>query len=120
MSIRLEICVAVTTPLDGSSNIDANITDRINLQCLQAADTPVKGHCRTPPAGFKQVAAGYALWSSTIFVYSTGHGRSRIHYRSKRWGFLLSHENIRSPSRGKIYSLNEGNYCNWSEEMQRY
>src|SRR5262249_2106933 len=71
--------------------------------------------------GYKQVAAGYIIYgSSTIFVYSTGHGVHGFTLDPSVGEFLLSHENIRIPIKGKIYSLNEGNFCNWDEGMQRY
>jgi fructose-1,6-bisphosphatase I len=67
------------------------------------------------------VAAGYVIYgSSTMFVYTTGHGVHGFTLDPTVGEFLLSHENIRIPSRGKIYSLNEGNSSNWDPGMQRY
>jgi fructose-1,6-bisphosphatase I len=109
-------------PLDGSSNIDANITIGSIFSVFKRVSTSGKGNlqdCLQP--GYKQVAAGYIIYgSSTIFVYSTGHGVHGFTLDPSVGEFLLSHENIRIPKRGKIYSLNEGNFYNWDTGMQRY
>ncbi len=71
--------------------------------------------------GHRQVAAGYVLFgSSMMFVYSTGHGVHGFTLDPSVGEFLLSHENIRIPEKGTIYSTNEGNVGRWSPEMQRY
>jgi fructose-1,6-bisphosphatase I len=109
-------------PLDGSSNIDANITIGSIFSVLQRVTTTGRGtleDCLQP--GYKQVAAGYIIFgSSTIFVYSTGHGVHGFTLDPSVGEFLLSHENIRIPKRGKIYSMNEGNYELWEPGVQRY
>ncbi len=114
--------VLLYDPLDGSSNIDANITIGSIFSIYQRISAGGKGtlaDCLQP--GFKQVAAGYVIYgTSTIFVYSTGQGVHGFTLDPSVGEFLLSHENIRIPASGKIYSLNEGNYHNWSEGMQRY
>ncbi len=114
--------VLLYDPLDGSSNIDANITIGSIFSIYQRISAAGKGtlaDCLQP--GFKQVAAGYVIYgTSTIFVYTTGQGVHGFTLDPSVGEFLLSHENIRIPSAGKIYSLNEGNYHNWSEGMQRY
>lgn len=114
--------VLLYDPLDGSSNIDANITIGSIFSIFKRVSTKGKGtlqDCLQP--GYKQVAAGYIIYgSSTIFVYTTGHGVHGFTLDPSVGEFLLSHENIRIPSKGKIYSLNEGNSCNWSDGMQRY
>jgi fructose-1,6-bisphosphatase I len=114
--------VLLYDPLDGSSNIDANITIGSIFSIFKRVSTRGKGtlqDCLQP--GYKQVAAGYIIYgSSTIFVYSTGHGVHGFTLDPSVGEFLLSHENIRIPKKGKIYSLNEGNYCNWDAGMQRY
>lgn len=114
--------VLLYDPLDGSSNIDANITIGSIFSIFRRVSTSGKGtlaDCLQP--GYQQVAAGYIIYgSSTIFVYSTGHGVHGFTLDPSVGEFLLSHENIRIPSKGKIYSMNEGNYSNWSEGMQRY
>ena len=114
--------VLLYDPLDGSSNIDANITIGSIFSVYRRISPPGKGtlaDCLQP--GYKQVAAGYVIYgSSTMFVYSTGRGVHGFTLDPSVGEFLLSHENITIPKRGKIYSLNEGNYCNWDERMQRY
>jgi fructose-1,6-bisphosphatase I len=114
--------VLLYDPLDGSSNIDANITIGSIFSIFKRVTTSGKGtlqDCLQP--GYRQVAAGYVIYgSSTIFVYSTGHGVHGFTLDPSVGEFLLSNENIRIPSRGRIYSLNEGNYLNWSAGMQRY
>ena len=71
--------------------------------------------------GIKQVAAGYFLYgSSTMMVYTTGNGTG-VHGFTlfpSVGEFLLSHENIRTPSKGKIYSINEGNFPFWDEKVK--
>jgi fructose-1,6-bisphosphatase I len=114
--------VLLYDPLDGSSNIDANITIGSIFSIFKRVSTSGKGtlqDCLQP--GYKQVAAGYIIYgTSTIFVYSTGKGVHGFTLDPTVGEFLLSHENIRIPRKGKIYSLNEGNMCNWSEGMQKY
>ncbi|MDZ4804824.1 MAG: class 1 fructose-bisphosphatase [Candidatus Eisenbacteria bacterium] len=110
-------------PLDGSSNIDANVTIGTIFSVLRRI-TPGDGRgdatdCMQP--GFKQVAAGYVMYgSSTMFVYTTGAGVHGFTLDPSVGEFLLSHENIRIPKRGQIYSTNEGNYHRWDEPTRRY
>jgi len=114
--------VLLYDPLDGSSNIDANITIGSIFSIFKRTSTSGKGtlaDCLQP--GYKQVAAGYIIYgTSTIFVYSTGRGVHGFTLDPSVGEFLLSHPNIRIPSRGRIYSLNEGNYENWDPGMQKY
>ncbi|HLF14735.1 MAG TPA: class 1 fructose-bisphosphatase [Bacteroidota bacterium] len=115
--------VLLYDPLDGSSNIDANITiGSIFSIFIRVSDGGGKGtlaDCLQP--GYKQVAAGYIIYgSSTMFVYSTGHGVHGFTLDPSVGEFLLSHENIRIPAKGKIYSLNEGNFSSWDPGMQKY
>ena len=71
--------------------------------------------------GHRQVAAGYILFgSSMMFVYSTGHGVHGFTLDPSVGEFLLSHENIRIPDKGSIYSTNEGYFERWKPEVQRY
>jgi fructose-1,6-bisphosphatase I len=114
--------VLLYDPLDGSSNIDANITIGSIFSVFRRISESGRGtlaDCLQP--GYRQVAAGYIIYgSSTMFVYSTGHGVHGFTLDPSVGEFLLSHENIRIPSKGKIYSLNEGNSSNWDPGMQRY
>lgn len=114
--------VLLYDPLDGSSNIDANVTIGTIFSIYRRV-TP-SGHgamedCLQP--GYKQIAAGYAIYgSSTMLVYTTGDGTHGFTLDPSIGEFLLSHENMRIPSRGKIYSVNEGNYRWWHDGMKRY
>src|SRR6185369_7617736 len=71
--------------------------------------------------GLDQIAAGYFIYgSSTMMVYTTGHGVYGFTLDPSLGEFLLSHENIRTPTRGRIYSINEGNMNAWDEGTRRY
>jgi len=114
--------VLLYDPLDGSSNIDANITIGSIFSIYHRVSAGGKGtleDCLQP--GYKQVAAGYVIYgSSTIFVYSTGYGVHGFTLDPTVGEFLLSNENIRIPKKGKIYSFNEGNFGAWDTGLQRY
>jgi len=115
--------VLLFDPLDGSSNIDANISigtifsiyKRISL-----GDGPgTLEDCLQP--GYKQEVAGYIVYgSSTIFVYTAGHGVYGFTLDPAFGEFLLSHDNIQIPKSGRIYSLNEGNYFSWPQGLKDY
>jgi len=114
--------VLIFDPLDGSSNIDANVTIGTIFSLYRRSTSSGPGSmedCVQP--GYKQVAAGYAMYgSSTMIVFSTGDGVHGFTLDPSIGEFLLSHENIRIPRKGKIYSVNEGNYHRWSEGMKKY
>ena len=110
-------------PLDGSSNIDVNVSIgtifSIYRRTNEGSDEVLLDEVLQ--RGIKQVAAGYFIYgSSTIMVYTTGNGTG-VHgftlYPSVG-EFLLSHENIKIPEKGKIYSVNEGNYNYWDEKTR--
>ncbi|HLU24893.1 MAG TPA: class 1 fructose-bisphosphatase [Longimicrobiales bacterium] len=114
--------VLIYDPLDGSSNIDANISIGTIFSIHRKISKSERGtleDCLQP--GRHQVAAGYIIYgSSTMLVYTTGTGVHGFTLDPSIGEFLLSHPNIRMPSPGKrIYSVNEGNYGNWSPEQQR-
>ncbi len=114
--------VLIYDPLDGSSNIDANITIGTIFSLYRRVTPSGSGtleDCLQP--GYRQVAAGYVMYgSSTMIVYSTGDGVHGFTLDPSIGEFLLSHEDIRIPKRGKIYSVNEGNYHRWTEGMKNY
>lgn len=114
--------VLLYDPLDGSGNIDANITVGTIFSILRRVTQSGPGTLQDVlQPGYKQVAAGYALFSSSMmFVYSTGRGVHGFTLDPSVGEFLLSHENIRIPKRGAIYSVNEGNYNRWEPNMRRY
>lgn len=100
-------------PLDGSSNIDVNISvgTIFSVYRTDSSDVTAKDFFRP---GVEQVAAGYVLYgSSTMLVYTTGHGVHGFTLDPSVGEFLLSHENISIPEKGKIYSINEGNSKYW-------
>ena len=109
-------------PLDGSSNIDANVNIGTIFSILPRVTR--KGHGTLEDclqAGRRQLCAGYVLYgSSTMLVYTTGDGVHGFTYEPSIGEFLLSHPNIQTPARGHIYSVNEGNYASWAEGMKRY
>jgi fructose-1,6-bisphosphatase I len=114
--------VVLFDPLDGSSNVDINITIG-SIFSIHRKVSP--GHNGTledllQPCD-RPVAAGYVVYgSSTMFVYTTGHGVHGYTLDPTLGEFLLSHENIRMPKRGSTYSANEGNYHTWSPGVQQY
>jgi fructose-1,6-bisphosphatase I len=110
-------------PLDGSSNIDANVNIGTIFSVLPRVTQEKRGgtlaDCLQP--GRNQVCAGYVMYgSSTMLVYTTGHGVHGFTYEPSVGEFMLSLPEIRTPERGHIYSVNEGNYARWAEEIRRY
>ena len=109
-------------PLDGSSNIDVNVSigTIFGIYKKESQETDINfllSDALQP--GIKQVAAGYFVYgSSTIMVYTTGNGVHGFTLYPSVGEFLLSHENIRIPEKGKIYSVNEGNYQYWDEKTR--
>ncbi len=110
-------------PLDGSSNIEANVSIGTIFSIhrrLSDGDGPGNiRDCMQP--GSRQVCAGYVIYgSSTMLVYTTGQGVHGFTFDPSVGEFLLSHPNIKTPGRGKIYSINEGNYANWTPGVRAY
>ena len=114
--------VLLFDPLDGSSNIDACITIGTIFSVHKKISAGPDGTMEDLlQPGDHQVAAGYVVYgSSTMLVYTTGSGVHGYTLDPSVGEFLLSHENIRIPERGSIYSANEGNYQYWRPEVQRY
>jgi fructose-1,6-bisphosphatase I len=109
-------------PLDGSSNIDANISIGTIFSIhrrLTLSGQGTREDILQP--GFRQVAAGYVIYgSSTILVYATGQGGVYGFTLDPSVGeFLLSHPDIRIPPQGNIYSVNEGNTASWHQRDRR-
>lgn len=110
-------------PLDGSSNIDANVSVGTIFSVLRKVSDHPRGcvhDCLQP--GVEQMAAGYIVYgSSTMLVYTTGNGVHGFTLEPSIGEFLLSHPNIRIPNPGqRIYSCNEGNYGRWSAGQRRF
>ncbi|HEY6951112.1 MAG TPA: class 1 fructose-bisphosphatase, partial [Bacteroidota bacterium] len=114
--------VLLYDPLDGSSNIDVNVNIGTIFSIYRRVTPKGRGtleDCLQP--GYKQIGAGYALYgSSTMLVYTTGDGVHGFTFDPSIGEFLLSHENITMPKRGKIYSVNEGNYRYWFDGVKKY
>ena len=109
-------------PLDGSSNTDCNmplgtIFSVLKSQHKDQMPTMDDLVCN----GSEQVAAGYLLYgASTMLVYTIGQGVHGFTLDPGIGEYLLSHEQIRIPDRGKIYAVNEGNYHQWPEGTKKY
>src|SRR5262245_4823797 len=114
--------VLMYDPLDGSSNIDVNASIGTIFSIHKKVTDKEDGNeadCLQP--GYKQLAAGYFIYgSSTMMVYTTGNGVHGFTLDPSLGEFLLSHENIQTPSRGKIYSINEGIVSKWDAGTRRY
>lgn len=113
-------------PLDGSSNIDANVSigsifSIYKIDDPESATTPEKAAKAILQPGSEMVAAGYAMYgSATNLVISTGDGVNGFTLDPSLGEFVLTHPNIRIPARGKIYSVNEGNAKNWDKATTEY
>lgn len=115
--------VVLMDPLDGSSNIDVNVSVGTIFSIYRRV-SPVG----TPPTqedflqpGSQQVAAGYIIYgSSTMLVYTTGNGVHGFTYDPSLGLFCLSHENLQTPEDGRIYSINEGNYFRFPMGVKKY
>jgi fructose-1,6-bisphosphatase I len=115
--------VLTLDPLDGSSNIDVNVSigsifsvyKRMNLHQTQVLEEDFLQH------GRKQVAAGYVVYgSSTMLVLTVGEGTHGFTLDPSVGEFLLSHPNIRIPEKGKYYSVNEASAHEWLPEVREY
>jgi fructose-1,6-bisphosphatase I len=119
--------VVLYDPLDGSANIDGNVSIGTIFSILRRV-TPAGRDGSLADClqrGRVQAAAGYVLYgSSTMLVYTTGHGAHGFTYDPAIGEFLLSHPQIRTPAVGPCYSVNEANAGRWSPEVrglvQRY
>lgn len=120
---RIGKYVLIFDPLDGSSNIDVNVSIG-TIFSIYKRKSVGDGAGRLEDClqkGSEQVAAGYIVYgSSTILVYTTGNGVYGFTLDPSVGEFLLSHENIRIPTKGKIYSINEGNYLYWEDGLKKY
>jgi len=114
--------VLMFDPLDGSSNIDVNASIGTIFSIHRKITTGIDGVLEDClQVGTEQLAAGYFIYgSSTMMVYTTGHGVNGFTLDPSLGEFLLSHENIKIPKRGKIYSINEGNVNQWDAGTRRY
>ena len=115
--------VVLIDPLDGSSNIDVNVSVGTIFSIYRRV-TPVG----TPVTledflqkGIKQVAAGYVVYgTSTMLVYTTGDGVNGFTLNPAIGSFYLSHPDMVFPDDGSIYSVNEGNYFDFPQGIKNY
>ena len=115
--------VVLMDPLDGSSNIDVNVSVGTIFSVFRRVTpvgTPVTKEDFLQP-GVNQVAAGYVIYgTSTMLVYTTGHGVNGFTLNPAIGTFYLSHPNMRFPKDGNIYSINEGNYVHFPQGVKDY
>ena len=110
-------------PLDGSSNIEVNVSVgtifSIYRRLSPGGEEADLSDFLQP--GIRQVAAGYVIYgSSTMLVYTTGEGVDGFTLDPGIGEFCLSHPRIRTPDTGKIYSINEGNYVHFPMGVKKY
>jgi len=113
--------VLIFDPLDGSSNIDVNVTiGTIFAIYRRVTSLPAEPTLEDLlQKGSKQVASGYFIYgSSTMMVYTSGSGVNGFTLFPSIGEFLLSHVNIKIPARGKTFSINEGYYNYWTNELK--
>ncbi|MEH6682335.1 MAG: class 1 fructose-bisphosphatase [Sediminicola sp.] len=115
--------VVLIDPLDGSSNIDVNVSVGTIFSIyrrITPVGTPVALEDFLQP-GRNQVAAGYIVYgTSTMIVYTTGNGVNGFTLNPAIGTFYLSHPNMQFPETGTIYSINEGNYAQFPKGVKDY
>lgn len=110
-------------PLDGSSNIDVNVSigSIFSIYMRQPRYGKELDERDALQPGTRQVAAGYVLYgSSTILSYTTGLGVSAFTLDPGIGEFILSFDNYKLPVHGTIYSINEGSYNSWQDGLKKY
>jgi fructose-1,6-bisphosphatase I len=116
--------VVVFDPLDGSSNIDVNVSVGTIFSVFER--DPQGFRSQDPAAdvlqpGDRQLAAGYIVYgSSTVVVYTTGEGVHMFTLDPSVGAFILANEHVKMPEKGKSYSVNEGNYNSFPAAVQHY
>ena len=115
--------VVLMDPLDGSSNIDVNVSVGKIFSIYRRVTplgTPVTSEDFLQP-GNLQVAAGYIIYgTSTMLVYTTGHGVNGFTLNPALGSWYLSHPDMKFPENGNIYSINEGNYAHFPTGVKKY
>ncbi len=115
--------VVAMDPLDGSSNIDVNVSIGTIFSIYRRV-SPVGGPVQEEDVlqkGTNQVAAGYILYgSSTMMVYTTGHGVHGFTLEPSLGEFMLSKADMKYPEGGNIYSINEGSWHSFDEGTKQY
>ena len=115
--------VLLIDPLDGSSNIDVNVSVGTIFSIyrrITPEGTPVQKEDFLQK-GNEQVAAGYIVYgTSTMLVYTTGHGVNGFTLNPALGTFYLSHPDMKFPKKGNIYSINEGYYAHFPQGVKDY
>lgn len=116
--------IVLFDPLDGSSNIDVNISVGTIFSVLERPNTSFRTESSEADIlqpGIKQRAAGYVIYgSSTVLVYTTGQGVHMFTLEPSTGAYLLSHESVQMPQSGNIYSVNEANFTTFPQAVQAY
>jgi fructose-1,6-bisphosphatase I len=115
--------VVLVDPLDGSSNIDTNVSvgTIFSIYRRLSSNTNAVSISDFLQKGIQQVAAGYVLYgTSTMLVCTTGHGVNGFTLNPALGTFYLSHPNLKFPKSGNIYSINEGNYVHFPDGIKKY
>ena len=109
-------------PLDGSSNIDVNVSIGTIFSVLKKPDDhPGVHEADFLQAGAKQVAAGYCIYGpQTTLVLTVGHGVAMFTLDREQGSFVLTKENIQIPADTKEFSVNMSNMRHWDEPVKRY
>ena len=115
--------IVLIDPLDGSSNIDVNVSVGTIFSIyrrISPEGTPVTKEDFLQP-GNLQVAAGYVVYgTSTMLVYTTGHGVNGFTLNPATGTYYLSHPEMKFPDDGNIYSINEGYYIHFPQGVKDY
>lgn len=114
--------VVAMDPLDGSSNIDVNVSVGTIFSIYRRTSLSGPGTFEDfMQRGTEQIAAGYVIYgSSTMLVYTTGKGVNGFTLDPSIGEFCLSHPNMQMPKSGKTYSMNEGNYLHFPDGVKKY
>ncbi len=115
--------VVLTDPLDGSSNIDVNVSVGTIFSVYRRVSPEGSLVAKEDflQKGREQVAAGYVVYgTSTMLVYTTGYGVNGFTLNPALGVWYLSHPNMKFPKGGKIYSINEGNYVHFPQGVKDY
>ena len=116
--------IVLLDPLDGSSNIDVCVSVGTIFSVYRLPDAYDKDEPEVEAAlqpGTEQIAAGYVVYgSSTMLVYTTGNGVNGFTLDPSIGEFLLSHPNLKTPKRGRIFSINAGYYHSFDEGLREY
>ena len=115
--------VCLFDPLDGSGNIDVNVSIGTIFSVYKRVTQPGEAVAEADflQAGINQVAAGYIVYgSSTMLVYATRRGVNGFTLDPSIGEFCLSHPDIKCPEEGKIYSVNHGNFFRYEQGVQEY